>query len=155
MTKEATGTDGDSWKDEDEECCCCGDDELGERDERIFEAVHESVRRFVKVNEENIRKSSKEQIAESSYGGGMIDMIGVIRNVLGNWGLEQLLVELEELQRADDVEDDSEEEVGSWDSPSSDGVPQRDPTELVEKIDRRMQERKRGGRTGASDPMFA
>jgi hypothetical protein len=155
MMKDAGETDGEFWKDEDEECCCRGNDEWGERSERVFEAVHESVRRFVKVNEENIRKSSKEQIAESSYGGGMIDMIGVIRNALGNWALEQLLIELEEWQRADDAEDDSAEEVLSRNSPSSEGVSQRDATEPVEKIDRWMQERKRDGRTSGSDPMFA
>ena len=54
---------------------------------------------FMRANEERIAKASSAAAAKNSYASGMIDMLSVARSTFGFWGAEQILMELERLNR--------------------------------------------------------
>ncbi len=122
-------------------------------EEVVKEAVQESMRRFVESNKENIRRSSKEKVASSSYCGGMVDMITLIRSALGRWAVEQLLVELEEWNRAPAVGDGNQVRIQVEPSELG-GLSREDAEELGEQIAKWIGERTANGKKQSKDPMF-
>lgn len=50
---------------------------------------------FVGEHEDRIREAPVEDAARNSYLSGMLDMLTVARNVLGFWGADQIITELE------------------------------------------------------------
>ncbi len=120
----------------------------------VEEAVKESMRRFVRNNKDKIRKSTKEKVASSSYCGGMVDMITLIRSALGRWAVEQLLEELEEWNRAQQVGNESQVRVMVEPSELG-GLSPEDAKELGEQIAKWIGERTSNGKKQSKDPMFA
>lgn len=146
---------GKSQDFEDDKCYGCGPNEWGENSEKVWAAIEESVRRFVEMNQKNIQRSDKEKIASASYSGGMIDMIMVIKNALGNWGVEMLLGELETWQKRGPPEKRPRVEVSVHGGPGPDEVTPEDARELGEKIADWIAKRKADGRNHGDDPMYA
>ena len=122
--------------------------------DRVDSAVQESVRRFVAVNRENIRGSPRERVAAASYGGGMMDMVAIIRDALGRWAVEQLLDELERWNGGGscddcswlDIDDDGSEDCEGQCPGSADGPEER--------MARPIGAPKPGPRKPGPDPMF-
>jgi len=123
-------------------------------EEVVKEAVKESMRRFVENNKDKILKSTKEQVASASYCGGMVDMITLIRSALGRWAVEQLLVELEEWNRAPQAGNESQVRI-SVEPSELGGLSQEDAEELGEQIAKWIGERTANGKKQSKDPMFA
>jgi hypothetical protein len=140
-------------------CYGCRPDEWGDDSGRVWAAVEESVKRFVKMNQENIVRSDKEKIASASYSGGMIDMIMVIKCALGNWAVGQLVSEIEKWHRTDqesDVEDEEpEDEISQKGVPGPEGISQEDAKDLGERIASWMADQQKGSKGQLRDPMFA
>jgi hypothetical protein len=122
---------------------------------RLKAAVEESLRFFVEANSENIRKSGKENIASASYCGGMIDMVMVIKNALGNWAVNQLLTELEGCNSRRSGGSVPEIRIRVPGSTAQGEMGPEDAQELGKQIVRWIEERKNGGRKQEKDPMFA
>ena len=120
----------------------------------VEEAVKKSMRRFVENNKDNIRKSTKEKVASSSYCGGMVDMITLIRSALGKWAVQQLLEELEEWNRAPAVGDRNRVRIQVEPSELG-GLSKEDAEELGHQIAKWIDERTADGRKQSKDPMFA
>jgi hypothetical protein len=139
----------------DDECCDCTEKDTGEREEEIRVAIQESVRRFLETNQGNICKSSKEKVASASYSGGMVDMIEVVRSVLGKWAVGQLLTELAIHQRADDQSGTPQCRVSVSASTGMAGITPENAKELGEQIAKWIEERKGNGKKQSKDPMFA
>lgn len=139
----------------DDECCSCSEKDSGEFEEEIKAAVEESARRFLETNQENISKSSKEKIASASYSGGMVDMIEIVRSVLGKWVVGQLLTELASQQRADDQGETSQCRVSVSASARMAGLTPEDAKDLGEQIAKWIEGRKGIGKKQSKDPMFA
>ena len=126
-----------------------------EDDPRVKAAVQESLRFFMEVNRENIRRSSKEHIAVASYCGGMMDMVMVIRNVLGIWGVDQLMTELERFNSRRSSGSAPEIRITIPGGTAQGGMKPEDAKELGEQIARWIGERSNGTKKQAKDPMFA
>lgn len=124
----------------------------------IERAIKESVKRFVKSNLENIGGSTKEKIAEASYGGGMMDMVTLLRSALGRWAVEELFRELVRWNSLESVggKERVRVDVGGLDSG---GLSREDAKELGEQIVKWIEEKKSraagADRGQTSDPMFA
>lgn len=133
-------------------CECELVDEMGEA---ISLAVQEGVARFLAANRGNIQTSSKEQIAMASYGGGMMDMVMLVRNALGRWAVEQLLIELESWNDEED-EEDAEPFLNIATKTAEKGEMGRERMNgPAEQIGDWVSERKGNGRKPSEDPMFA
>lgn len=126
-----------------------------DNDPRLKAAVEESLRFFVEANRGNIRKSGKEHIASASYCGGMVDMVMVIKNALGNWAVDQLLTELESCNGRRSQGSAPEISVRVSGGSALAEVGPEDAQELGEQIVRWIEERKNGGKKPDKDPMFA
>jgi hypothetical protein len=122
---------------------------------RLKAAVEESLRFFVEANRGNIRKSGKEHIASASYCGGMVDMVMVIKNALGNWGVDQLLTELESCNSRRFEGGSPEIRIRVAGGSAHGGLGPEDAKELGEQIVRWIEQRKSGGKEQDKDPMFA
>jgi len=122
---------------------------------RLKAAVEESLRFFVEANRGTIRKSGKEDIASASYCGGMVDMVMVIKNALGNWAVDQLLTELENCNSRRFGGSAPEIRIRVPGGAAQAEVGPENVKELGEQIVRWIEERKNGGKKQARDPMFA
>lgn len=72
-----------------------GDRVRDEYDDRCEPAVERSVESFVKGFAKAFAGRSREDVARHSYGGGMLDALYVVHDVLGSWGAEKLCQGLE------------------------------------------------------------
>jgi hypothetical protein len=140
---------------EDESCYGCRPDEWGEDSDKVWAAIDESVRRFVKVNQENIRRSGKEKIASASYSGGMIDTLMIVKNALGSMGIEHALMELERWHRRGPPQEPPKVEITVRGAPGSAKASEEVARQLQAKISKYMEEKKRTGSKLTKDPMYA
>lgn len=152
--KEKKGRKRETKKNEPDETCGCKQGFLDEHEGRVRAAVKESVARFVANNRANIQRSTKEQVAIASYGGGMVDMVMLVRSALGRWAVEQMLMELENWNASKE----------SCASPSVNinikadgkgGISQEQVKELGEHIAEWLAKKNGNGKKRSSDPMFA
>ena len=139
----------------DDECCSCAEKDSVECEEEVRAANGESVRRFLGTNQENISKSSKEQIATASYGGGMMDTIATVRSALGKWAVEQLLIELGRRQKSDDSSEELHCNIRVTSSSGTEGLSPEDAKELGEQIAKWIEGRNGNGKRQGKDPMYA
>jgi len=123
-------------------------------EDAVRTAVEESMRRFLENNRDSIKRSSKQKVASASYCGGMVDMITLIRSALGRWAVEELLVELEEWNRAPAAGSQSQVRV-RVDPSELGGLSEEDAEELGEHIAKWIEERTSNGKQQHKDPMFA
>ncbi len=107
-----------------------------EHNERVRYQAALSTERFLQENREKIGSSPAESIARNSYLAGMIDMLSTARGTFGFWGADQILSELERVNRRFAQVDTSPhaergvvEEV-EGDSPGAPGAPQPGPHSL-------------------------
>lgn len=80
--------------------------------DKALDAVEKSTDIMMATFLDKIQKASSEESARRSYVTGMTDMLTVARKALGFWGAEQIRMELERwntAQEPDDCDDDSEE----------------------------------------------
>lgn len=104
-----------------------------EHSERVRHQVALSTERFLQDNREKIGSSPAERIARNSYLAGMIDMLSTARGTFGFWGADQILSELERVNRRFaqvDLSQGTESVMAGdvdEDSPSAPGAPQPGP----------------------------
>ncbi|MCX6659117.1 MAG: hypothetical protein NTX81_01865 [Candidatus Bathyarchaeota archaeon] len=134
--------------------CSRGQEFLDEHGDEISTAVKESVARFVTANCENIRRSTKEQIAIASYGGGMTDMVMLVRRALGRFAVEQLLIELENWSAAEESSVAPSIKINVTTDEKGE-ISQEQVKELGEQIAKWVAEKKNNGKRQCKDPMFA
>jgi len=127
---------------------------LDEHGEEISTAVKESVARFIKTNRENIQRSTKEQIAVASYGGGMTDMVMLVRSALGRFAVEQLLIEIENWSAAEASSAAPSVKINITTDEKGE-TSQEQVKELGEQIAKWVAEKKNNGKKQCKDPMFA
>lgn len=127
---------------------------LDEHGDEISTAVKRSVARFVKANRENIQRSTKEQIAIASYGGGMMDMVILVRSAIGRWAVEQLLIDLENWSAAEESGAGPPARINIMTDEKGE-ISQEQMKELGEQIAKWVAEKKNNGRKQCKDPMFA
>ena len=142
------------WEPVDIERYRCVENDPGECEAEIRVAIEESVRRFLKTNQDNIRKSRKEMIASASYSGGMVDMIEVVRSALGRWAVGQLLAEIAIQQRVEDQGGMPECRLCVSASAGVAGITTEDAKELGEQIAKWIEGRNGKGKNQTKDPMF-
>lgn len=70
-----------------------------EHNERVKYAVALGTERFLREHKDKIEVSSGESVARNSYLSGMIDMLSIARGTFGFWGADQILDELERINR--------------------------------------------------------
>jgi hypothetical protein len=135
--------------------CGWGPEEWGQMGQKVMAPVDESMRRFVKCNRENVERSRKGKIASASYCGGMIDMIIVVRNALGNWAVGEMLGELERWHMMTPAERTPGVTVNVPTGPGAQPVSSEDAKELEYQIAKWLEKRKGGSTRRGKDPIFA